>query len=190
MSVRSSNSLGLMPSDARMRTVDERVVRTPLEVIYEIAADVERWPEHLSHYRYVRFRERQVGGGVVEMSANRPFGPLDWPTWWVSQMDVRPHRDGADPVIRFRHLEGITTRMEVEWSFVRVTGGTHVTVLHLWNGPAWPLIGGAASRLVIGPVFVHGIASRTLAGLAQAAERRQTSHRGITREPSRDVQPS
>lgn len=175
MSVRSSNSLGPMPAVAGMRTVDELVVRAPVQTMYDIAADVERWPEHLAHYRYVRFRERAVGGGVVEMSANRPFGPLDWPTWWVSQMDVRPLREGSDPVIRFRHVEGITTAMEVEWSFTPVTNGTRVTVLHLWNGPVWPVIGGIAARAVIGPVFIHGIASRTLAGLALAAEQRQSS---------------
>jgi hypothetical protein len=37
--------------------------------------------------------------------------------------------------------------------------------------PGWPLIGPVAALAVIGPVFVHGIASRTLAGLAAAAER-------------------
>jgi ribosome-associated toxin RatA of RatAB toxin-antitoxin module len=182
MSVRSSNSLGLMPTLADMRTVDERVVRAPLQTVFDVAADVEQWPTHLPHYRYVRFRERSVGGGIVEMSANRPFGLVDWPTWWVSQMDVRPHRASDEPVIRFRHVEGITTRMEVEWSFTRVPDGTRVTVLHLWNGPVWPLIGSVAARAVIGPVFIHGIASRTLAGLALAAERRQSSASTHTRE--------
>lgn len=174
MTARASNSLGSMPRDARMRTVDERVVRAPVETIFTIAADVERWPDHLRHYRFVRFRERMGGTGIVEMSANRPFGPLNWPTWWVSLMEIHHLPDQA-PSIRFRHIEGITTRMEVEWSFRPVTGGTHVTVLHLWNGPSWPLIGSIAARMVIGPVFVHGIASRTLEGLALAAERRQTS---------------
>jgi ribosome-associated toxin RatA of RatAB toxin-antitoxin module len=182
MSVRSSNSLGPMPAVAGMRTVDELVVRAPLQTVYDIAADVERWPEHLPHYRYVRFRERTVGGGIVEMSANRPFGLVDWPTWWVSQMDVRPHRLGEAPVIRFRHVAGITTQMEVEWSFAPVTEGTHVTVLHLWDGPVWPIIGAVAARAVIGPVFVHGIASRTLAGLALAAEQRQSSTSTHSRE--------
>lgn len=174
---RASNALGSMPTTARMRTVDERVVRAAPAVIFEIAADVERWPTHLSHYRFVRFRVRQGGGGIVEMSANRPFGPFHWPTWWVSLMEVQ-HRPDATPSVRFRHIEGITTGMEVEWSFAPVTGGTRVTVLHLWNGPSWPVIGGIAARAVIGPVFVHGIASRTLAGLALAAERSETSERG------------
>jgi ribosome-associated toxin RatA of RatAB toxin-antitoxin module len=178
-----------------MRTVDELVVRAPAMTMFEVAADVERWPEHLPHYRYVRFRARQAAGGVavVEMSANRPFGPVNWPTWWVSLMEVQ-HRTQAAPSIRFRHIEGITTGMEVEWSFAPeagVTPATRVTVLHLWNGPAWPLISSLAARLVIGPVFVHGIASRTLAGLALAAERRQTSIRSTHgREFQRDAEPS
>jgi ribosome-associated toxin RatA of RatAB toxin-antitoxin module len=176
MLTRSSNALGSMPATARMRTVDEGVVRAPMEAMFEVAADVERWPDHLSHYRYVKFRARQDGGGVVEMSANRPFGLLNWPTWWVSLMEVQQRTDGT-PSIRFRHIEGITTGMEVEWSFARVTEGTRVTVLHLWNGPQIPVIGVIGARAVIGPVFVHGIASRTLAGLALAAERRQTSTR-------------
>lgn len=166
-----------MPVATLMRTVDEMVVRASPSTIYEVAADVEQWPSLLPHYRYVRFREKRVGGGIVEMSANRPFGVVDWPTWWVSVMDTRPHTDGADPVIRFRHIEGITTKMDVEWAFTPVTGGTRVTIVHVWDGPAWPMIGSIAARAVIGPVFVHGIASRTLAGLANAAERRQSSTR-------------
>ena len=175
-SVRASNHLGPMPTVARMRTVDERVVRAPAQTMFEITADVERWPELLSHYRHVRFRERMHGTGIVEMSANRPFGPLAWPTWWVSLMEIQHRADGSPPAIRFRHIDGVTRGMEVQWSFTPVTEGTHVTVLHLWNGPSWPLIGRLAANAVIGPVFVHGIASRTLAGLARAAERHQTSH--------------
>lgn len=154
-----------------MTTVDELVIRAPLPVVFVLAADVERWPQHLSHYRYVRFHERrQDGGGVVEMSANRPFGVADWPTRWTSLMSVTALH-GSSPAIRFRHVRGITTGMDVEWSFKVANSGTHVRIVHVWNGPRWPLIGEVAARGVIGPVFVHGIASRTLAGLARVAER-------------------
>lgn len=162
---------GPMPSSARSRTVDTRLVRAPVAVIFELAADVERWPAHLPHYRFVRFRERDGDGGVVEMSANRPFGPLPWPTWWTSLMQVR--RD--EPTIRFRHIKGVTARMDVAWTFVAEAGGARVTITHLWDGPRWPLIGALAARAFIGAVFVHGIASRTLAGLARIAEASQTS---------------
>jgi hypothetical protein len=172
------HELGPMPVDRGMTTIDERVVRAPLPVIFELAADVERWPLHLSHYRFVRFEERRRdGGGLVEMSANRPFGVIDWPTRWTSLMTVtRPAPGTTDgPSIRFRHVRGITTGMDVEWSFAQVPDGTRVRIVHVWNGPPWPLIGGVAARGVIGPVFVHGIASRTLAGLADVAERPATN---------------
>lgn len=161
-----------MPAGGRMTTIDEQLVRAPLDRIFTIAAEVEAWPTHLAHYRYVQMRERDgFGGGLVEMSANRPFGPLNWPTWWLSTMEVRPPSGAAPPVIRFRHVGGITKRMDVEWSFTPADGGTHVRILHVWNGPRWPGIGAIAATWVIGPIFIHGIASRTLAGLARAAER-------------------
>jgi hypothetical protein len=164
-------ALGSLPTGRRMRTVDERIVRAPLAAIFALAADVERWPAHLGHYRYVRFQERDGrGGGIVEMSANRPFGPIDWPTWWTSEMAVSSPTTDA-PWIRFRHIRGITMGMDVEWTFRQIADATHVRIVHVWNGPRWPVIGGIAAVGVIGPVFVHGIASRTLAGLAAVAER-------------------
>jgi hypothetical protein len=166
-----------MPTDRRMTTIDEGVVRAPLPTIFTLAADVERWPKHLAHYRFVRFHERRAdGGGTVEMSANRPFGAIDWPTWWTSLMSVTPPGSAAGkPSIRFRHIRGVTTGMDVEWTFVPHDDGTFVRIVHVWNGPPVPLIGEVAARGVIGPVFVHGIASRTLAGLATAAESSKTS---------------
>ncbi|MGI8546548.1 MAG: SRPBCC family protein [Gemmatimonadaceae bacterium] len=159
--------LGPMPTDRRMRTLDDRIVLAPVETIFALARDVTAWPRYLPHYRFVRYDEREPdGSGIVEMSANRPFGAVDWPTRWLSTMQVHPRV----PTIRFRHIGGITTGMDVEWSFQPVPEGTHVRILHVWNGPRWPLVGDLAARSVIGPVFVHGIASRTLAGLARIAE--------------------
>jgi hypothetical protein len=155
-----------------MVTVDRQTVHAPLERVFQFAADVETWPAHLAHYRFVRFESRDgAGGGLVTMSANRPFGPVNWPTWWASDMEVRRPGSSGAPVIRFRHVRGITTGMEVEWQFRRSGDATDVTILHMWNGPRWPVIGGIAATMIIGPVFVHGIASRTLAGLARAAAR-------------------
>lgn len=160
--------LGPMPLGRAMVTVDQRTLRSPVATVFELVRLVDEWPTHLAHYRYVRFRSRtRDGGGLVEMSADRPFGPLGWPTWWLSEMSV----DHDTPAIRFRHVEGVTAGMDVEWSFRPVRGGTHVEILHVWDGPRWPLIGVFAATAVIGPVFIHGIAERTLAGLAVAAER-------------------
>src|SRR5262249_4630491 len=112
------HALGPMPADRRMRTVDELLVHAPLETIFALAADVLQWPLHLAHYRFVRFHERRSdGGGTVEMSANRPFGAVNWPTFWTSLMSITRPGSTSKPSIRFRHVRGVTTGMDVEWTF-------------------------------------------------------------------------
>jgi uncharacterized membrane protein len=147
-------------------TVDRVLIHASVERVFAAASDVERWPDILSHYRWVRFLERRDGGGTVEMAAWRPFGPLRYPTWWVSEMTV----DRRAREIRYRHVRGITRGMDVVWRMVPGGPATEVTIVHDWAGPAWPL-GRLTAELVIGPVFIHGIASRTLAGIRQAVER-------------------
>ncbi len=166
--LRAPFQLGPLPLGRLLVLLDEIIVRAPVRTIFDIASRVEHWPAYLPHYRFVRFRSRNTdGGGVVEMSANRPFGVLNWPTWWLSHMSV----DHEAPAIRFRHIEGVTTGMDVEWTFVPHAEGTQVRLFHVWDGPDWPLVRVPAATLVIGPVFVNGIARRTLAGLKAAAER-------------------
>ena len=150
-----------------MRTVDETHVRATPDAVFAAAADVERWPAILAHYRWVRMLEGTSRRGLVEMAAWRPFGPLGYPTWWVSEMASDP----AAGTVRYRHVRGITTGMDVEWKIVGEGERTRVTIVHEWRGPRWPLIGRVAAEWVIGPVFIHGIASRTLAGIRRHLER-------------------
>ncbi len=149
-----------------MRTVDRTRMRAPVARVLAAAVDVERWPALLPHYRRVRMLERRADGGLVEMAAWRPFGPLNYPTWWVSEMRV----DRAAPAIHYRHVRGITAGMDVVWRLEPAGDDTEVTIVHDWAGPPWPVVGGAAAAWVIGPVFIHGIASRTLAGIRRAVE--------------------
>ena len=155
-----------------MLTLDRITIRAPLARVFEVARDVERWPSILPHYRWVRVLERapagHSGGTIVEMAAWRPFGPLRWPTWWVSRMAI----DAGAGEIRYRHIRGITRGMNVVWQLSAVDRGSSVDIAveHAWSGPPWPLVGGPIAGLVIGPVFVHGIASRTLAGIKRHLE--------------------
>src|SRR3989442_7584766 len=55
-------------------------------------------------------RRHLEGGGTVEMAAWRPFGPLRYATWWVSEMSVDPRARE----IRYRHVRGITQGMRSE----------------------------------------------------------------------------
>jgi ribosome-associated toxin RatA of RatAB toxin-antitoxin module len=152
-----------------MIRTDERVSTAPPDILFRSAADVERWPEILPHYRWVRFHDKRgFGQGVVEMAAWRDFlGPIRYPTWWVSEMSADP----GEPIVRYRHVDGITRRMDVSWEFLPDPGGTRVRIVHEWEGPAWPLIRRIAADHVIGPHFVSVIARRTLAGICTHAER-------------------
>lgn len=147
-----------------MRTVDRIHIHASFPRVFSAASSVARWPSILPHYRWVRL----LGDGMVEMAAWRPFarGWLKYPTWWVSEMTI----DRPAGEIRYRHVRGITRGMEVVWRLVENGEGVNVEIVHTWTGPRWPLIGKLAANLVIGPVFIHGIASRTLAGIKRAAE--------------------
>jgi hypothetical protein len=149
-----------------MQTVDRLRMRAPLERVLEAAENVEQWPRLLSHYRWVRMLERRHDGGLVEMAAWRRFGALKYPTWWVSEMRI----DRSASAVHYRHVRGITAGMEVVWKLQSAGDATEVTIVHDWTGPRWPLIGRMAADWVIGPVFIHGIASRTLAGIRRAVE--------------------
>jgi len=150
-----------------MRIVDEIVTTAPPDLVFRIAADVERWPDILPHYRRVTMLERSATGGIVEMSAWRPFPVFRWPTWWTSEMRV----DQDKREVHYRHIRGVTRGMNVVWQVQPTGRGTHINLVHEWDGPAWPLIKRPAARLVILPVFVHGIAALTLAGVSREAER-------------------
>lgn len=147
-----------------MHVVDRLEIAAAPDAVFRHAADVARWPAILPHYRWVRIL-RPGEPALVEMAAWRPFGPLRWPTWWVSEMWV----DARRREVRYRHVQGITAGMDVRWRVAEAPGGTAAEVVHEWAGPRWPVVGRPAAEWVIGPVFIHGIASRTLAGIARAA---------------------
>lgn len=154
-----------------MLTIDERLVRASPATCFQVGADVERWPDILPHYRDVHFqRKTAFGHGRVKMAAWRDFvGPLRYPTWWVSDMTA----DDVRPAVHYEHVDGVTTGMSVVWEFLERGDDTLIRIVHEWDGPRWPLIGGFAAEQVIGPHFVSAIAERTLAGVAAEAERRQ-----------------
>jgi ribosome-associated toxin RatA of RatAB toxin-antitoxin module len=156
-----------------VRTIDEQVCCASPDVAFQVAADVEAWPDILPHYRWVRFlRKDSFAHGVVEMAAWRHFGPMGYPTWWASEME----HDAASRVIRYRHIRGVTSGMDVVWQVRSLPdGSSHLSIVHEWDGPGWPLIGRFAADRVIGPGFVSHIAGLTLKGVAAEAARRQPS---------------
>jgi ribosome-associated toxin RatA of RatAB toxin-antitoxin module len=136
-------------------------IDAPLERIFPLAAEVERWPERLPHYRYVRRLPAHDGERRFAMGARR--GPI--PVRWEAVQ--RPLPDARR--IEFTHTGGPTRGMEVVWRFEPNRTGWDVSIEHQLN-LGWPIIGGWAAAHVIGPQFIEAIARRTLRRLKALAE--------------------
>jgi len=147
-----------------MRTSNVIVIQAPLERIFNVAADLARWPDFLSHYRYNRFLSPMPWGGIVKMSAVRTFIP----TTWVSEYRIEPEK----PQLYFKHLRSAfnaTRGMIVVWHFTPTPEGVRVEITHDLE-LHWPLIGGFVGKYIVGLFFIHHIASLTLAGLKRKVE--------------------
>jgi len=136
-------------------------IDAPLERIFPLAAEVERWPERLPHYRYVRRLPGPDGERRFAMGARRGRIPVRWEA--IQRLLPGERR------IEFVHTGGVTRGMEVAWRFEPHGDGWEVSIEHLLQ-LGWPLIGGFAAERVIGPQFVDAIARRTLRRVKVLAE--------------------
>lgn len=136
-------------------------VDAPYERIFRLAAEVERWPEILPHYRYVRRLPAEDGARHFAMGARRGVIPVAWAAI------QRPRPDEGR--IEFHHTGGVTRGMDVAWRFEPIDDAWDVSIEHELD-LRWPLIGGFAAERVIGPLFIDAIAGRTLRAIKRLAE--------------------
>ena len=144
-----------------MRSRLHQLIDAPYERIFALAADVERWPQILPHYRYVRPVPDPSGERRFAMGARR--GPIPV-TWEAIQRPLPEERR-----IEFVHTGGVTRGMWVAWRFEERDGGVDVSIEHRLD-LRWPLIGELVARTVIGPQFIEAIAGRTLRRVKALAE--------------------
>ena len=143
-----------------MKSRIHQLMRAPYERVFVLAAEVERWPELLPHYRYVR-RIPDGSARHFEMGARR--GPI--PVRWRAIQRPLPEQRR----IEFVHTGGVTRGMQVAWRFEDREGALDVSIEHELE-LGWPLIGGFAADHVVGPQFIEAIAGRTLRRVKELAE--------------------
>jgi len=130
-------------------------MQAPTERIFALAAEVERWPERLPHYRYVRRLPDAAGERRFAMGARRGLIPVRW------EAIQRPRPE--DGVIEFVHTGGVTRGMAVAWRLRQDSGGVDVSIEHQLS-PRWPLAGAVIAN------FIEAIATRTLRRVKELAE--------------------
>ncbi len=148
-----------------MQTENRVEMAGDLDRIVALAADVERWPVILPHYRQVTLL---AGGGdqkTVEMAARRGRIPVRW----LAVQTIE--RTGSTPIIRYRHIGGVTKGMAVAWTFAPGPDAVSVRIDHDF-APPWPLVGRPVADRIIGPHFVAAIAGQTLATIKAIVEDR------------------
>jgi hypothetical protein len=158
-------------------------VAAPPELVFRLARDIERWPRLLPHYLGVRREgngERDRDGGrlddrlVLRMVAVRPafglhgFGlPVVWRArTWSEPESLR---------LRFQHLGGVTSGMDVTWRIDATPTGCHVAIDHVFRRRLPipfldDLLGDEALPSFVDRFFTRPIARRTLATFKALAE--------------------
>lgn len=146
-----------------MQVSTSLLIRAPSERIFDLAADIQRWPTILPHYRWVRLLSTSPDGlvRVADMAARRGAIPVRW--------HARQYLLPQQQRIEFRHVGGITRGMDVAWVLTPVPGGVLVRIDHAFS-PEWPLVPDALVTAVVGHFFVDSIARRTLDCIKRLAE--------------------
>jgi ribosome-associated toxin RatA of RatAB toxin-antitoxin module len=144
-----------------MHQVNSIVMRAPKQRIFETAADLEKWPTFLPHYRFIQYYERGPERNVVRMAARRDFIPISW----VSEEII----DRSKLEVRFRHLQAWTKGMEVVWTFAETDEGICVSISHdlRFRVPALAPL----AEPIIGDFFIGHIANQTLKHMKTHVER-------------------
>lgn len=155
-------------------------IAAPAELVFRLARDVERWPDLLPHYVRVTGVERDPDGTVTAtFVARRPVVGLlglGLPVAWRS----RTWNEPAGRRLRFRHVAGATTGMDVTWRIEPTGTGCRVEIDHDFRR-ALPLpvlgrlLGDAVLPAVVDRFFTRPIAGRTLATFKAVAEAVDTS---------------
>jgi len=141
-----------------MNTVNRIHISASYERLFAMASDIAQWPKILPHYRYVKVSERGPQGLVAEMAA-RHWG---FPLWWKTlQQPIKEQKK-----ILFRHIGGVTTGMEVQWTFESVgdpgRGQTWLVQIHHQFKPRWGVFRALVADHIIGKLFVTPVANKTL----------------------------
>jgi uncharacterized membrane protein len=129
------------------------VMKAPLDLVFETAANLALWPEILPHYRSITYLKRSPSRNTVKMAAKRGWIPVSWTS---EQVIDRSRRE-----VHFRHLKAFTRGMHVVWTFEALGDSVHVRIRHDMN-PNIPLIGGFVADKIIGRFFIHHVANKTL----------------------------
>ncbi|MGQ9463910.1 MAG: type II toxin-antitoxin system RatA family toxin [Candidatus Fervidibacter sp.] len=143
--------------------VVERIVRAPVEKVFAIARQIERFPEWLDYVNAIRVKERSEDGKIIvsEWEASVPMFGLK--AKWVE----RDEWDEEQKMCRFALQEGDLDKYEGNWEFESHPEGAkmRLTVTYEYRVP----VGGALVQQLVRKI-VGQMVQKLLDGIARIAE--------------------
>lgn len=146
-----------------MRSTIAIEVAAPARLVFDLARDVERWPDLLPHYVSVRGARNEDGSVTARMVAMRAVVPavgLGLPVAWRA----RTWSEVGALRLHFRHLGGATNGMDVTWRIEPTNAGCRVEIEHDFRPRIRPW------ATLVDRLFVRPIAGRTLRAFKSIAE--------------------
>jgi coenzyme Q-binding protein COQ10 len=96
------------------------LIEGPIEKVYELAKDMEAYPDFMPDVESVKVIERQPHRTVTEWETSVDGTPILW--------TEEDRFDDENFVIDYQLIEGDLDKFEGQWRFVRSGGGTQVTL--------------------------------------------------------------
>ena len=125
---------------------ETRIVPYTAEQMYDVVADVERYPEFLPWCSKLNVRKRERDGEVEFVVAEMSVSYLTLHVSYVSRVRL----DFPALTIEARHIEGPFRRLDTRWRFVPFKRGSEVHFLidFAFSNPLLAAVAGAAFGLV------------------------------------------
>ncbi|MFI0900941.1 SRPBCC family protein [Streptomyces sp. NPDC020983] len=102
-------------------TENEIVIGAPLDLVWDMTNDLERWPQLFSEYASVEILERQGRRTTFRLTMHPDENGTVWS--WVSEREPVPETR----TVTARRVEtGPFDFMEIFWSYHEVPGGTRM----------------------------------------------------------------
>ncbi len=143
--------------------VVEQIARAPVEQVFAVARQVERFPDWLDYVTAIRVLERSEDGKIVisEWEASVPMFGLK--AKWVE----RDEWDEERKICRFALQEGDLDKYEGDWYFEPHPEGTKMRLIvnYEYRVP----IGGALVQQLVRKI-VEQMAQKLLEGIVKVAE--------------------
>ena len=115
------------------------VIRSSIGKVYEIAENIEKFPEFMPHVKTSSIIKKQGNKRQVVMTAVVNGIKSHWISASTTEKNKR---------IQYSQVKGTCKVMGGEWFFEMIPEGTKITLIHNFD-VGWPVIGNLIGRLIV-----------------------------------------